>query len=71
MSAYSEVDLALVPEISFSFVELYIKQNKGSSAQKQLNKGFKYFCEGYIHNLRGKQLYRFVLSFCCNAKNYI
>ncbi|XP_060603848.1 uncharacterized protein LOC132756730 [Ruditapes philippinarum] len=52
MSAYSEIDLSLVPEINFSFVELYIKQNKGSSGQKSLNKGFKYFCEGYIHDLR-------------------
>lgn len=54
MSAYSEIDLSLVPEINFSFVELYIKQNKGSTGQKSLNKGFKYFCEGYIHDLRGE-----------------
>jgi len=38
MSAYSEVDLALVPEISFSFVELYIKQNLlKNSLKKVLN----------------------------------
>lgn len=54
MTAYSEVDLSLFPDINFSFVELNIKQNKGSSDQNSPNKGFKYFFEGYIRGLRGK-----------------
>jgi hypothetical protein len=50
---YSNRDLDLIPHLTFSFVENYIKSNKSSSGQKSINKEFKYFSEGYIQDLKG------------------
>lgn len=52
-SLYSDKDLNLIPELTFAFVENYIKENKFSSRKKSINKGFKYFSEGYIKDLKG------------------
>ena len=54
MASYSDRDASIIPNISFSFVETYIKANKHSSGNKSINKGFKFYSEGYIHNLKGK-----------------
>ena len=57
MASYSDRDISLIPNVTFSFVENYIKCNKISSGQKSINKGFKYFSEGYIHELKGKKTF--------------
>ena len=53
-TSYSERDISLIPNITFSFVESYIKSTKKSSGDKSINKGYKYFSEGYIQDLKGK-----------------
>ena len=52
---YSNRDFDLIPHLTltFIFVENYIKSNKSSSGQKSIIKGFKYFSEGYIQDLKG------------------
>lgn len=52
-SSYSTRDLDLIPSLTFSFIEQYIKSKKQSSRDKSMNKGFQYFSEGYIHDLTG------------------
>ena len=54
MASYSERDLSLIPEITFTFVESYIKDNKHSSGNKSINKGYKFYSESYIGSLKGK-----------------
>ena len=54
---YSNTYLDLIPHLTFTFVENYIKSNKSSSSQKSINKGFKYFSEGYIQDLKGYYYY--------------
>ena len=54
MASYSGRDLSLLPSFNFTFVENYIKSNKFSSGNKSINKGFKFYSEGYIHDLKGK-----------------
>ena len=57
MASYSGRDLSLLPSFNFTFVEHvehYIKTNKFSSGNKSINKGFKFYSEGYIHDLKGK-----------------
>ncbi|XP_045178965.2 uncharacterized protein LOC123538734 [Mercenaria mercenaria] len=51
-SSYSDRDIGLIPAITFSFVENYIKCNKFSSGNKSINQGFKLYNEGYIHKLK-------------------
>ena len=53
-SNYNYRDLDLIPDLTFTFVEQYIKSNKHSSGEKPINKGFKYFSEGYVHDIKGK-----------------
>ena len=54
-SAAAMVDLAVVFDLlSFSFVENYIKTKSFSTGESHLNKGFKYFTEYYVHNVRGE-----------------
>ena len=50
---YSNTYLDLIPHLTFTFLDNYIKSNKSSSCQKSINKGFKYFSEGYIQDLKG------------------
>lgn len=52
-NCYNERDLDIIPDLTFTFVENYVKSCKSSSGQKSVNKGFKYFSEGYIHDLKG------------------
>lgn len=52
-SSYSIRDLDLIPSLTFSFVEQYIKSKKQSSGDKSMSKGFQYFSEGYIYDLTG------------------
>lgn len=46
-------DLSLVPEINFGFVENFAKAKSKSHGDKELSKGYKYFCEKYITNVSG------------------
>jgi len=59
MAAYSNRDLSLVPNVSFSLVEEFIKPHTGASGNKSISKGFKYFSEGYVHDLKGMLLFIF------------
>lgn len=56
-TSYSERDLDFVPVITFTFIEQYIKSNKKSSGEKSMNKGYKYFSESYIEDLRGEYMF--------------
>jgi len=47
-------DLGLVPNITFTFVEQFIKSKCKASGEQPMNKGVKYFSEGYIHSIKGK-----------------
>ena len=47
-------DLSLVPEITFAFVEDFIKSHSTSSGKEQMTKGFKYYSEQYVHTVSGK-----------------
>ena len=53
---YCNRDLDLIPQLTFSFMEHYIKSNKSSSGEKSIDKGFKYVSEGYIHDIKGNFL---------------
>lgn len=50
-------DLSLVPEITFAFVEEFIKSHSTSSGKEQMTKGFKYHSEQYVHSVSGKFSY--------------
>jgi hypothetical protein len=52
-NCYNERDLDIIPYLTFTFVENYEKSCKSSSGKKSVNKRFKYFSEGYIHDLKG------------------
>ena len=47
-------DLTLVPDITFGFVEDFIKSHSTSSGKEQMTKGFKYYSEQYVHSVSGK-----------------
>ena len=54
-------DLRLVPEgITFGFVEEAIKTSSANLGHKELCKGYKYFSEKYITDIRGRD---FTLTF--------
>ena len=53
-ASYSDRDLDLIPFLTFSFVEDYVKSKKASSGDSHISKGYKYFSEKYIHDLKGK-----------------
>ena len=53
-SEISGRDLSIVPTFSFTFVEKYIHKRNISSGSSHINKGVKYFSEGYLHQIRGK-----------------
>lgn len=57
MASYSDRDLSYLPSFNFTFVENNIKTNKFSSGNKSINKGFKFYSEGYIHDLKGKKVF--------------
>lgn len=47
-------DLQLIPDgITFGFVEDSIKSTSSSLGQKEINKGYKYFSEKYISDIKG------------------
>jgi hypothetical protein len=52
-NCYNERDLDIIPDLTFTYVENYVKSCKSLSGQKSVNKGFKYFSERYIHDLKG------------------
>ena len=54
MATYSKRDLSLVPFMSFSFVESYIKSHKASLGGKPISRGFMYFLESFVHDLNGE-----------------
>jgi len=57
MAAHSNRDLSLVSNVSFSLVEEFVKSHTGASGNKSISKGFKYFSEGYVHDLKGMLLF--------------
>lgn len=56
MATYSKRDLSIVPFMTFSFVELYIKSHKASSGGKPISRGLTYFMESFVHDLKGELL---------------
>lgn len=61
MASYSNRDISLIPDISFSFVESYIRTCRDSSGDKSINKGFKYYSEGFVHDLKGMFLFCYIV----------
>ena len=53
-SFYSEIDLSIVPYFTHAFVENYVKCLSASSGESNIDKGFQYFSEGYITDIKGK-----------------
>lgn len=47
-------DLTSVPDLTFGYVESYVKNVSQSLWDKELSKGYKYFCEKYVTNISGK-----------------
>lgn len=47
-------DLRVVPEITFGFVENFITEGSKSLGEKEISKGYKYFCERYVTNITSK-----------------
>ena len=59
-------DLRLVPEgITFGFVEEAIKTSSASLGNKEICKGYKYFSEKYIIDIRGRD--RLLSLYLCPA----
>ena len=59
-------DLRLVPEgITFGFVEEAIKTSSASLGNKEICKGYKYFSEKYITDIRGRD--RLLSLYLCPA----
>ena len=53
-SERSELDLTVVPALTFEFVDDYAMAKSQASGQRHQTKGYKYFGEGYIHGVKGK-----------------
>jgi hypothetical protein len=47
-------DLSKLPDISFTFVDDFIKGHGTSSGKEQMAEGFKYYSEDYVHSISGK-----------------
>lgn len=47
-------DLSIVPAITFGFVEEIVKKCSKSDGTKELTKGYKYFSEKYVTDIKGK-----------------
>ena len=45
-------DLTVPDELNFSFIEEYIRTKTFSTGESHLDKGFKYFTEHYVHEVR-------------------
>ena len=54
MATFSKRDLGLVPFMYFSLVESFIKSQKSSSGGKPISRGFMYFLESFVHDLKGE-----------------
>lgn len=53
-ASYSDWDLDLIPNLTFSTVKDYIKNKKASSGENHMSKGYKYFSKGYVEDLKRK-----------------
>ena len=53
-SSIATSDLSSLPDLNFSFVESFLEKQSKSSGREQMNKGFKYYSEGYIHAIKRK-----------------
>lgn len=53
-TASANKDLTIVPNLTFGCVESYMKSVSQSLGDKELTKGYKYFCEKYVTNITGK-----------------
>ena len=58
--------LEYVPYFTFTYVEHYIKEKSSSSGKNHLDKGVKYFMEGFIHQIKGKYPVDFI-SVCSSS----
>lgn len=52
--ASANKDLTIVPKLTFGCIESYMKSVSQSLGDKELTKGYKYFCEKYVTNITGK-----------------
>ena len=53
--SYSNRDLSIIPiEFDLELVSKFVKSRSKASGDSHINKGYKYFHEGYIHNITGK-----------------
>ena len=53
-SERSELDLTVVPALTFEFVDDYAMTKSQASGQRHQTEGYKYFGERYIHGVKGK-----------------
>ena len=57
-NTYCDKDLSLVPEeLTFGFIENYVKNTTACSGKEYMSKGVKYYSENYIHDIKGKYKY--------------
>ena len=52
----TSADLSRVPFFSFGFVEESIKKVAKSDGSKEITKGYKYFSEKYITDIKGRTM---------------
>lgn len=50
-------DLSVVPTITFGFVEAIVRKCSKSDGAKEITKGYKYFSEKYVTDVRGNCLF--------------
>ncbi|XP_046342992.2 uncharacterized protein LOC124123851 [Haliotis rufescens] len=51
-SEETTTDLRCVPQLTLAYVEKYVVDNCRSSGEENLDKGFMYYSEGYVHRIR-------------------
>ena len=67
ISIINTIDLSILPDLIFAFVEKIIADKSGSSGKEQLSKGFKYYIESYIHAVKCKN---FIIYVYYNARAF-
>ena len=67
-SVSKECDLSIVPYFTHAFVEKYVKLKSASSGESYIDKGYKYFSEGYIGQINCE--YKFLFLFFSCSQNF-
>ena len=58
---YSKRDVTVIPStFDFELVSKFVKSKCQASGDSHVNKGYKYFHEGYIHNITSKYQYMYL-----------